>query len=145
MKVLICGLPGSGKTTLARELAYHFNVPLINADVQREFYDNWDFSETGRMIQAFRMSKYDFGILDFVAPLEHYRKLVAADCTIFMNTIGEGRYEDTNKLFEPPINYDLRIDKWIGQNQLHRCLEDFNPGMKGIQSFLDGHIQKLVK
>ena len=62
MKILICGLPGSGKTTLARELAYHFNIPLINADVQREFYDNWDFSETGRMIQAFRMSKYDFGI-----------------------------------------------------------------------------------
>ena len=145
MKILICGLPGSGKTTLARELAYHFNIPLINADVQREFYDNWDFSETGRMIQAFRMSKYDFGILDFVAPLEHYRKLVAADCTIFMNTIGEGRYKDTNKIFEPPLSCDYEVKEWIELNQLRSSLEGFNRGIEGIQSYLKEQFPKLVK
>lgn len=145
MKILICGLPGSGKTTLARELAYHFNVPLINADVQREFYDNWDFSETGRMIQAFRMSKYDFGILDFVAPLEHYRKLVAADCTIFMNTIGEGRYEDTNKIFEPPLSCDYEVKEWIELNQLRSSLEGFNPGTKDILRYLNERLPQLAK
>lgn len=143
-KVLICGLPGSGKTWLARELAYHFRVPHYCADTVREFYNDWDFTPSGRRRQAQRMGNY-WGILDFVSPTESLRKIANPSFTIWMDTINEGIYEDTNKLFEQPTNYDLRIDKWIGLNQLHRCLEDFNPGMKGIQSFLEGPIQKLVK
>ena len=50
------GLPGSGKTTLAKELAYHFEVPHYNADTLREKSDDWDFSEEGRLRQAYRMS-----------------------------------------------------------------------------------------
>lgn len=143
-KVLICGLPGSGKTWLSRILAYHFCVPHYCADTVREYYQDWDFSMQGRIRQAQRMSNY-WGILDFVSPTEDLRKIANPDFTIWMDTIDKGRFEDTNKLFEQPLNYDLRIDKWIGQNQLRKCLEDFSPGMKGIQSFLEGPIQKLVK
>ena len=145
MKILICGLPGSGKTTLARELSYHFCLPHINADAQREFYDNWDFSETGRLAQAWLMSRYDFGILDFVAPLEQYRNLVKPNCTIFMNTIDEGRYENTNKIFEQPLSCDFEVKQWIELNQLRSSLEGFNLGIEGIQSYLKEQFPKLVK
>ena len=144
MKILIMGLPGSGKTTLARELSYHFLIPHHNADTVREMYNDWDFTPDGRMRQAVRMS-CEYGILDFVCPLNAYRWVVNPDFIIWMNTINSSRYEDTNKLFEKPIKYNIRIDKWIGQNQLHKCLEDFNPGMKGIKLFLTGPMQKLVK
>ncbi len=85
MKILIFGLPGSGKTTLARELAYHFLLPHFNADTVREHYDDWDFSESGRMRQAWRMSQ-QWGILDFVCPLQDFREMLQPDYSIFMDT-----------------------------------------------------------
>ena len=62
-----------------------------------------------------------------------------------MDTIEEGRFEDTNKAFEKPNKYDMRIKRWIGLDQLHNSLGDFSPGIKGIQNYLDGPFQKLVK
>ena len=143
MKILVMGLPGSGKTTFAKQLAHHFLVPHHNADTYREFYEDWDFSHEGRMRQARRMSK-QWGILDFVCPLEEMRKIVKADTIIWLDTIQQGRFEDTNKLFEKP-NYDIRITSWTGVNQLLSYSEDFNPGTKGIQNFLNELMRKQDK
>lgn len=144
MKILIFGLPGSGKTTLARELSYHFLLPHHNGDTYRERMNDWDFSYSGRNKQATRMSK-QWGILDFVCPTEYLREIVRPHFTIFMNTIHEGRYDDTNKLFEQPLSCDIEVKEWIELNQLRSSLEGFNHGIKGIQSYLNEQFPKLVK
>ena len=146
MKILIFGLPGSGKTSLAKEIAYHFHIPHYNADILREYWNDWDFNPTGRRRQLDRMKKFPFGILDFVCPYNLYREEINADISIWMDTITEGRYENTNKVFEKPNNDNaIRIKKWIGKSQLHSSLEGFNPGIKDIQSYFDGPFKRLVK
>lgn len=120
MKILIMGLPGSGKTFLANELQQElhnrgYSVEWFNADEVRERYNDWDFSEEGRIRQGRRMSDLatkstaDFVIADFVAPLQSMRDAYAADMVIWLDTIDEGRFADTNKIFTPPEKYDYRI------------------------------------
>ena len=145
MKILICGLPGSGKTTLAEPFAKLIGAVHLNADAVRTEYNDWDFSEEGRHRQLKRMKEFNLGIVDFVCPFEKYRNDLNPTFSIYMDTIKEGRYEDTNKAFEKPKQFDIRITQWIGQNQLRNSLVDFNPGTKGIQSYLNGPFQKLVK
>jgi adenylylsulfate kinase len=54
-------------------------------------------------------SAVDYVIADFIAPLKQMRDIYAADYVIWMDTIGKGRFEDTNQMFEPPEKYNLRI------------------------------------
>lgn len=128
-RILIMGLPGAGKTTLAKQLQKLLQesgkkVGWLNADEIREKYNDWDFSESGRIRQAKRMrdladslSAYDYMIADFVAPLAEMRHIYKADWTIWVDTIREGRYADTNAMFQEPEIYDFRIieqhaEKW---------------------------------
>jgi hypothetical protein len=152
-KILIMGLPGSGKTYFAERLQYYleqnsvlFNpnaetvdgsrakVKWINADDVRKKYNDWDFSYEGRIRQSIRMRELadsffnDFVIADFVAPLPEMRHNFKADWVIWMDTIEAGRFEDTNKLFTPPDTYDFRIteqnaEKWVDLVGTH-ILED---------------------
>lgn len=120
VRILIMGLPGSGKTYLAnalqQELHYRgFTVEWFNADEVRKQFDDWDFSEAGRIRQGHRMrdlaekSTADFVISDFVAPLPAMREAYGANLVIWLDTINSGRFEDTNRVFVAPEQYDYRI------------------------------------
>ena len=121
VKILVLGLPGSGKSTLAKPLAELIGGVWLNADTVREEYNDWDFSLEGRMRQAMRMRYLSDGVIkagkiavaDFVCPTEKARTEFDADFTIWMDTIDKGRFEDTNKLFEPPTKYDYHVSGWF--------------------------------
>lgn len=120
------GLPGSGKTTLAIELKklaelHNLAVSWYNGDMVRELYDDWDFSEDGRLRQAVRMrqlstaklmeGKTDLIICDFVAPTAIIQNIMHTNKIVWVDTIKKSRYSDTNKIFEPPRLYNFRIRK----------------------------------
>ena len=116
-RILIMGLPGSGKTTLAEELMRLLapDAVHLNADAVRKVNNDWNFSPAGRVRQSQRMRDLADGIIrkyaiaDFVAPLKEMRDIYSADYTVWVDTIQQGRFEDTNKLFICPDNYDIRV------------------------------------
>jgi len=142
-RILIMGLPGAGKTYLAEALKKYLEengnisygralnefinpkvlVNWFNADDIRRKYNDWDFSNDGRIRQSIRMFQFsmeaggDYVICDFVAPLVEMRNNFKADWTVWVDTIREGRYADTNAAFVEPEQYDFRVteqnaEKW---------------------------------
>ena len=115
--ILIMGLPGAGKTTLANELAKLIKCKRLNADEIRKAANDWDFSEEGRTRQSKRMAEAalkmknegSIVIADFICPTPEARKLFPADYVVWVDTIKKGRFEDTNQMFVKPEKYDYHV------------------------------------
>tara|TARA_B100000965_G_scaffold213882_1_gene178747 strand:- start:313 stop:732 length:420 start_codon:yes stop_codon:yes gene_type:complete len=115
--ILVMGLPGAGKTTLANQLAPELNAKRLNADEVRKAANDWDFSEEGRTRQAKRMSDAALKlkseghnvVADFICPTPEARSLFPADYVIWVDTIKEGRFDDTNKMFIKPEKYNFHV------------------------------------
>ncbi len=131
-KILIMGLPGSGKTTLAKRLYPYLKAVFLNNDEVRKEANDWDFSPKGRERQTKRMKdlaqKYlNEGknvIADFVCPTEKTRKDFNADILIWVDTIKKGRFEDTNKMFEEPKKFHYRVTEQNAEKWSLQIIED---------------------
>ena len=125
------GLPGSGKTYLTERIAPLLESAWYNADKVREMANDWDFSDEGRSRQSNRMKTFAdfekangrFVICDFVCPTKETRANFNADITIWMDTIKESRFEDTNKLFQKPDNVTFHITEWNDKNHINIAYE----------------------
>jgi len=126
IKILIFGLPSSGKTTLAKELSKEINAIHLNADEMRnKVWTDLTFKYTDRLIMAQRMGALSDllnkqghnTIADFVCPTEETRMVFGKAFIIFVDRINQSKYQDTNQLFEKPLFYDVRIKEGLTLEQ----------------------------
>ena len=141
-KLLVMGLNDSGKTTFAKKLAYAINCPHLNADEVRKQAKDWDFSDKGRIRQCLRMKKMaealdGWVVCDFICPTEELRQLFEPALLIWMNTVKHGRYDDTNKMFEPPEWFHFQI-----RNKQHNL---FDLAVKQIKSLVTADYSTILK
>ena len=130
--ILVMGLPGAGKTTLANEMAPPLNAKRLNADEVRKAANDWDFSKEGRVRQAKRMAEAalklkeegHYVIADFIAPTPEARSLFPADFIVWVDTIKEGRFEDTNQMFVNPEKFDFKVTTQDAKNWATKIIEE---------------------
>ena len=126
------GLPGAGKTTLANELGPLLNAKRLNADEVRKAANDWDFSEEGRKRQAKRMAEFalklkkegHYVLADFICPTPEARSLFSADFVIWVDTIKEGRFDDTNQMFVKPEKYDVQVTTQNAKHWAAKIIEE---------------------
>jgi adenylylsulfate kinase len=167
-KILIMGLPGSGKSYLAGLLAPMIDAVWLNADRVRQEANDWDFSPEGRTRQAERMKRLaqdalytgKHVIADFVCPTPRTREDFGADYVVWVDTITAGRYEDTNKMFVAPDTYDFRVPTqnaelwairiandiqeyvWDNKKPTAQMLGRFQPWHEGHQALFEETLKK---
>ena len=132
--ILIMGLPGAGKTTLANELTPLLKAKRVNADEVRKKANDWDFSLEGRKRQAKRMSELalklkkegNFVIADFICPTPATRELFPADHVVWVDTISAGRFEDTNQIFVKPEKFDYHVTSQDAKIWASKIARDLN-------------------
>ena len=130
--ILVMGLPGAGKTTLANELAKLIKAKRLNADEIRKAANDWDFSEEGRIRQSKRMSEAALKlknegnnvIADFICPTPAARSLFPADYIVWVDTIQKGRFDDTNQMFVKPEKYNFHVTSQDAQLWAPKIYED---------------------
>jgi len=130
--ILVMGLPGAGKTTLANELAPMVNAKRLNADEVRKAANDWDFSAEGRKRQAKRMADLalkikaegNYVVADFICPTPEARNLFPADYVVWVDTIKEGRFDDTNKMFVKPDKFDFHVTSQDSKNWASKIFKD---------------------
>jgi predicted ABC-type ATPase len=118
-KILVMGLPGAGKTTLANALAPMLNAIVFNADaVRANLSRDLSFSHQDRVEHARRMGWMcdrvaEAGatvIADFICPTPETRAAFGEAFTIWLDRIEAGRFADTNRMFVQPERFDLRVE-----------------------------------
>jgi adenylate kinase family enzyme len=136
MIIQIIGLPGSGKTFLAQELAQRINAIHLNADeVRSDLNKDLGFSKEDRIEQARRLGALSrllarqghHVVVDFVNPTNETRESFGKpDKVIWMDRIRESRFADTNALWEVPTDVDLRFNEtWEVEDKVRIVILDF--------------------
>jgi adenylylsulfate kinase-like enzyme len=137
-RILIMGLSGAGKTTLAEKIvkglrSHSIHVTWLNADDIRSLTNNWDFSDEGRILQAHTLRRMADAaptpvvIADFIAPLAQQRSIFDADFTVWVDTVIESKYKDTDTVFDPPSFCNYYISDYDDQHEvniLHLLLDN---------------------
>ena len=163
-KILIMGLPGAGKTTLANTLGPLLNAVVFNADaVRANLSRDLGFGHDDRVEHARRMGwmcdrVVEAGgtvIADFICPTLETRAAFGDAFTIWLDRIDAGRFEDTNRMFIAPEHFDLRVTaagapQYWAEQALALLRPPFNPQkptalfVGRYQPFHGGH-QRLIE
>jgi cytidyltransferase-like protein len=163
-KILVMGLPGAGKTTLATGLAPLLNAVVFNADqVRANISRDLGFSHTDRIEHARRMGwmcdrVVEAGgtvIADFICPTAETRAAFGDAFIIWVDRISASHFEDTNRMFVPPERFDIRVSadgtpQYWAEQVLARLRPAFDPQrptalfLGRYQPFHSGH-QRLIE